>query len=186
MNVLPPQRMTVDEYLRWAELQPGKYELHAGAVYAMTPERAGHARTKYRVQAALEVAIERARLNCKMLPDGMTVRIDRDTAYEPDALVYCGDDVPDASVEVPNPMIVIEVLSHSSRRIDTSQKLEGYFRVVSIIHYLIVDPERTFVIHHARQQDGTIATRVLHDGAISLDPPGLSIALADIYRAPTG
>ena len=42
--MLPPQKMTVDEYLGWAELQPGRYELHAGAVYAMTPEQAGHAK----------------------------------------------------------------------------------------------------------------------------------------------
>ena len=34
-------RMTVDEFLAWAEGQKGRYELYNGVVYAMPPERAG-------------------------------------------------------------------------------------------------------------------------------------------------
>ena len=108
MNALPQQKMTVDEYIHWAELHPGRYELHAGSVYAMTPERAVHAQVKFRVQTALQSAIRRANLRCHMLPDGMAVRIDRDTAYEPDALVYCGDAIPGSSIEVSDPVIVVE------------------------------------------------------------------------------
>jgi Uma2 family endonuclease len=91
--------------------RPGRYELHAGTVYAMAPERAGHAAAKFAVQTALRSGIRRAGLPCHMLPDGMTVRIDQQTAYEPDALVYCGPKIPDASVEVPDPVILVEVLS---------------------------------------------------------------------------
>jgi Uma2 family endonuclease len=43
MTALPKHKMSVDEYLAWAEGQPGRFELYAGTVYAMTPERAGHA-----------------------------------------------------------------------------------------------------------------------------------------------
>ncbi len=38
--------MTVDEFLAWAEGEEGRYELYHGQVYAMSPERAGHAQTK--------------------------------------------------------------------------------------------------------------------------------------------
>ena len=79
--------MTVDEFLAWAEGQPGRYELFNGVIYAVTPERAVHAETKYAVAKALGAAVVRAGLNCWVLPDGMTVRVDDDTAYEPDALV---------------------------------------------------------------------------------------------------
>jgi Uma2 family endonuclease len=41
MTAPPKHKMTVDEYLAWAEGQPGRFELYAGTVYAMTPERAG-------------------------------------------------------------------------------------------------------------------------------------------------
>ena len=123
--------MTVDEYLAWAEGRPGRHQLYAGVVYAMAPERAAHAATKYATQTALLAGIKRARLDCHMLPDGMTVRVNQHTAHEPDALVYCGPEVPGNSLEVPEPVIVVEVLSPSKRHVDASLKLVGYFSVAA-------------------------------------------------------
>jgi Uma2 family endonuclease len=181
VSALPKHKMTVDEYLDWAQDQPGRFELYAGVVYAMTPERAGHAEVKYAVQTTLLTAIRRAGLPCHMLPDGMTVRVDRDTAHEPDALVYCGEKLPQATIEVPNPMIVVEVLSPSTRHIDASAKLAGYFRIRDVAHYLIVDPDSRLVIHHARGGADTVTTRIVHGGSIALDPPGIEVAIADFY-----
>jgi Uma2 family endonuclease len=64
--------MTVDEYLAWAEGRPGRYELYAGTVYAMAPERAAHAKTKFAAQIALLAAIRRANVPCHVLPDCRT------------------------------------------------------------------------------------------------------------------
>jgi Uma2 family endonuclease len=183
MTALPQHKMTVDEYLAWAEGQPGRYELYAGTVYAMTPERAQHAKVKFAVQTALLAGIRRAGLPCHMLPDGMTVRVDRDTAHEPDALVYCGQEILGVAVEVPNPVIVVEVLSPSTRHIDASFKLAGYFRIASVRHYLIVDPDKPLVIHHARGDRDAIATRIVSAGGLRLDPPGIDLTIADFYPA---
>src|SRR5262249_54062575 len=111
----------------------------------------------------------------------MTVRVGDVTAYEPDALVYCGTKLQPSAIEVPNPVIVVEVLSPSTRHIDLSAKLADYFRLPSVAHYLIVDPEKPRIIHHARGAADTILTRIVTEGSISLDPPGLEIALAEIY-----
>jgi Uma2 family endonuclease len=177
MTAVPKTRMTVDEYLAWAEEHPGRFELLDGAVFAMSPEGAGHAETKAAVHAALLASIRARGLACYALPDGMTVRINDTTAYEPDALVYCGTKLPPSAVEVPNPVIVAEVLSPSTRHID----LADYFRLPSVAHYLIVDPVKPCIIHHARAAGDTILTRVVSDGSIKLDPPGLEITTADIY-----
>jgi Uma2 family endonuclease len=183
MMGLPQQKMTVDEYLAWAEGRPGRYELYAGTVYAMAPERAGHAKVKYAVQTALLAGIGRSKLPCNMLPDGMTVRIDEDTAHEPDALVYCGQELPDSAVEVPSPVIVVEVLSPSTRHIDASAKLAGYFSLASVQHYLIVDPDKRLVVHHARAAPDAIATRIIHAGTLRLDPPGIEVAVEALCLA---
>jgi Uma2 family endonuclease len=66
---------------------------------------------------------------------------------------------------------------------DLRDKLVGYFRVPSIAHYLIVDPDNRLVIHHARGSDA-IATRILHDGALKLAPPGIELAVAELLPAP--
>ena len=184
MTALPKTRLTVDEYLAWAEQQPGRFELLDGAVVAMSPEGAGHAEKKAAVHAALLAAIRSRGLACYALPDGMTVRIDDTTAYEPDALVYCGKKLLPSAVEVQNPVVVVEVLSPSTRHIDLSAKLADYFRLPSIAHYLIVDPEKPRIVHHARAIDDTILTRIVNDGTVRLDPPGLELAMPDIYPGP--
>jgi len=116
-----------------------------------------------------------------MLPDGMTVRVADDTSYEPDALVYCGERIVGDSVEVPNPVIVVEVSSPSTRQIDATFKLAGYFSVASVQHYLIVDPDKPVVIHHKRGSGDAIATRILNGGPIKLDPPGFEVTVEAFY-----
>lgn len=111
----------------------------------------------------------------------MTVRIDETTAYEPDALVYCGPKLPPSAIEVPDPAIVVEVLSPSSRQIDLAIKLVGYFRLPGLAHYLIVDPTEPLILHHSRAAGDAILTRVVTEGMIGLDPPGMEFALADVY-----
>jgi Uma2 family endonuclease len=167
--------------LAWAEGQPGRYELLDGAVLAMSPEGAGHAEKKAAVHAALLAGTRARGLPWFVVPDDMTVRVNDATAYEPDALVYCGSKLPPSAVEVPNPIIVVEVLSPSTRHIDLSAKLADYFRLPSIMHYLIVDPAKPRIVHHARGAGDPILTRIVSAGSIVLDPPGLEFALADIY-----
>ena len=101
--------------------------------------------------------------------------------HEPDALVYCGTKLPASAVEVPDPVIIVEVLSRSTRHIDLSAKLADYFRLPSIVHYLIVDPEKPRLVHHARVGGNTITTRIITEGDVMLDPPGIEFSLADIY-----
>jgi Uma2 family endonuclease len=43
-------------------------------------------------------------------------------------------------LEVDNPVVVVEVLSPSTARMDGTTKLNGHFKVPSIQHYPIVDP----------------------------------------------
>jgi Uma2 family endonuclease len=183
MTALSKPRMTVDQFLPWAAEQPGRYELFNGEVHAMSPEGAGHAKIKFAVQTALAAGIRARGLPCHMLPDGMTVRVEETTAHEPDALVYCGPELAPSAIEVPNPVIVVEVLSPSTRRIDATAKLAGYFRLPSVAHYLIVDPTKPMIVHHARGAEGTLVTRIVTEGSITLDPPGMELAVSEIYRA---
>ena len=183
MSMLARRKLTVDEFLAWAETQPGRWELYNGVAYAMAPERTRHGEVKFRVQTALVRGIRKAGLPCHMLPDGATVRVSEHTAHEPDALVYCGAKLPGDAIEVPNPVIVVEVVSPSTRKIDASLKLTGYFRLQSVQHYLIIDPDGPPVIHHRRQLDGTILTHIVHEGILSLAPPGIDLAVAEVFGA---
>ncbi len=170
-----PTGLTVDEFLAWCKDRPGRYELHEGAVIAMSPERVGHAATKFAVQRALYDAVQAAKLPCHVLPDGVAVHVSDRKWYEPDALVYCGPEAPADDLKIDAPIIVVEVVSPSSVNLDTQLKLTGYFGVASVQHYVIVLIEEQRLIHHQRQGDDTILTRLLSAGPLRLDPPGIEI-----------
>jgi Uma2 family endonuclease len=73
------------------------------------------------------------------------------------------------------------VISPTTGRNDRSRKLAGYFSLPSVRHYLIVDPDERLVVHHERRADGEVVSHVLTEGSAKLDPPGIEIALSDLY-----
>jgi Uma2 family endonuclease len=178
--------MCTDEFIAWAMEQPEgtRYELVAGDVVGMAPERSAHALTKFRIARRFAEAVELAGLACTVYPDGMAVVIDAATVYEPDALVRCGAPLAGDTVRITDPLIVVEVLSPSTRGVDTGAKLTDYFRIPSVRHYLIVRAETRTIIHHARNEAGDISTRIIRDGPVALTPPG--ITLDDIFPAEHG
>ena len=178
----PSLPMSREEYRRWAEAVPrGRFERIDGVVVAMAPERLSHVDRKMLVWLVLRRAVLAAGLPCHVYGDGVTVAVD-DNDFEPDAVVRCGDALPGDGVSVPDPLVVVEILSPSTRQVDLTRKLVGYFRVPSVQHYLIFWADRPQVIHHRRRDEGEgIDTRVLTTGAIRLDPPGLVVAVEDVY-----
>lgn len=182
MNAPAIKRMTVPEFLAWAETQEGgRHELARGRIVTMAPERSEHVDAKRRAANVLESAVERAGVACQAFVDGLAVVIDDETSYLPDALVNCGERVAPDSLVAPRPVIVVEVLSPSTREIDKSVKLADYFRVAGLSHYLIIDLARRHVLHYRRQPDGAIMVAVVKDGELALDPPGITVPLADLF-----
>jgi Uma2 family endonuclease len=183
MSTLAQRKMTVDEFLVWAEGREGRWELYNGVPYAMSPERMGHIETKVVVYLALRQAIRMAGVPCHAVADGAGVRISQHVMHGPDALVYCGRKLSTNALEVPNPVIIVEVASPSTRKFDDTVKLTGYFSLPSVHHYLIVDPEGPPVIHHRRQTDGTIIESSVREGTLTLSPPGIELSVAEMFAA---
>lgn len=173
-----------EEYYRWRETQTsGRFERIDGFIVAMAPERGAHLRAKAAAWLSLRRAIDVAGADCQALPDGATIATG-ESDYEPDAVVNCGPPMADDALTVPNPLIVVEVLSPSTQSADTSAKLTGYFAVPSVRHYLIVHPARQTLIHHQRSATtaGAIDTQILSEGKLRLDPPGLIVEVADFFE----
>ncbi|CAO4135603.1 Uma2 family endonuclease [Methylorubrum extorquens] len=175
---------TVTEFIDWAEGQPGRYELVDGEIVSRPYQCVRRVETKFAAQIALSEALRVIPLSCEMLPGGLCVPINTQTAFEPDALVYCGERLAPDAITVPEPVIVIEVISPSTKQVDIGAKLLGYFRLPSLQHYLILDTERRTVIHHRRSTGDLIETRIAASGDLSLDPPGLTLAVASLFAEP--
>jgi Uma2 family endonuclease len=185
MNVLPKREMTADEFLAWAAVQPtdvGVFELIDGFVVTMQSERLIHARAKGSLYSLLNAAIRNGKLPCEAIVDGPMVRIDPTKIYRPDGLIHCGQTLPDTCIEIPDPLLVYEVLSPDSIERDHGEKVQGYFSLPSVQHYLIIDPTRRVVIHHRRGVGEELITRFRKSGTLQLDPPGLSFTIEEIFE----
>lgn len=186
MNVVLPTQMTVDEFLAWAVRQKkGKYELFDGRVVMQQPQTWGHADIRWRMANLLAAAIERAGVPFYAAPDGMTVRVSKKIAFEPDALVAALPKPERVDLEISNPVLVVEVLSPSTTKRDLVDKLAGYFKVPSVQHYLVIDVEEREVIWHRRATGGALEPPlVLRQRSLRLDPPGIELAVADVFPPP--
>jgi Uma2 family endonuclease len=147
----------------------------------MSPQRLAYIRTKKHVVYALDDAIRQARLPCEVFTDGLAIKIDARTIFEPDASVVCGPRRTDDTIVITDPIVVVEVLSPSAAAVDHGRKLSGYFSLASAQHYLILDPERRVPTHHKRGQGDAIETRVLTNGVARLDPLGFEVAVEALF-----
>lgn len=179
---IPDHRMTSEEFFRWIEDKPGRYELHGGRVYpksvegdetVLQAERGKHTLTKQNVFRSLDNALRSSSGDCRAFIDGLTVRCADGQNYIPDALVNCGPIDLD-SLFAPNPVIVVEVLSPSSRKLDGVSKLTAYLTNERVQHFVLVDPDHRRIIHH-RRIDTDWHTRIIGQEMIRFDPPGIEI-----------
>lgn len=177
MNVQTPQRMTVDEYLPWAVAQGGRWELIDGRPVKMPAETLFHIKVKFFVALVLTELAEASGLALHALSDGATVRIDKHNANEPDSLVYAGPERPDDDLEVPDPIIVAEVISPTSGARDKNRKRHDYFSLPSVEHYLVVDPKSRTVLHFNRANWEGKGKRLGEADTVDLTPPGLELAV---------
>lgn len=182
-SAAPPGRMNVEQFLAWVRQQPeGRYELHDGLVVTdMAPEVARHARAKGETFIALRSAIKAAGLPCEAFIDGLGIRTDAETMFIPDVVVNCGASVEATAQTLPAPVIVVEILSPSTERKDAVRKFAGYFRLPALQHYLLVDAADRMLVHHRKQPDGSAQTAILGGGALTLDPPGLTVQVEELF-----
>jgi len=182
MQTADKQRMTVAQFLDWRAGLPDerRHELVAGEPVEMAAERNRHNLVKTACQRTLEDGIRAVGLDCTVLGDGASVVVSEEDVYEPDVTVQCAPGIDPDATTVPDPVILVEVLSPSTRGMDAGGKLYGYFQLVSVHHYLLVDPARCVIIHHRRTGDG-VATALLHEGTLRLDPPGITLEVADCF-----
>ena len=180
----PETPMTREEFLAWVEQQPcGRFERIDGIVVAMAPERASHNLRKGAARDALRRAVREAGLtSCQVFGDGMTVQVEN-SDFEPDAILRGGPPLPGDSTKVPDPQVLVEVLSPDSGTRDRATKLRAYFKLPSVQHYLIVWPEEQRIVRHSRMPSDQIATRVFASGEIRLDPPGIVVTVEEFYAA---
>lgn len=180
-------RMTVDEFVEWAARQAeGRYELVDGEIVRMPAEGGEHNRVKLRLARLLEDAVNAVGFAGVVYTDGMTVETVGGRGREPDAVVSAGPPADPKAKVVPDPLIIVEVVSPDSYGRDMGTKLVEYAALPSLQHYVVVVIEDRLVIHHRRTSGSELITRPLRAGDLTLDPPGLVLPIAKMFEVLQG
>jgi Uma2 family endonuclease len=181
------QRMTVGEFLDWGEAQgdDARYELVAGMpVRLMAPTNIRHAQIQYNAGQVLRRSVAEAGLPCRVFDAGPGVAVghDGDECRIPDVVVTCASTIDESARLVPEPMVVVEVASPSTRLADVNDKVEFHGDIASIQHYLVIEQDRRRVVYYGRGRSGGLEPRILRQGDIVLEPSGIRLDLDALYQ----
>ena len=110
----------------------------------------------------------------------------QEAVFFPDLMVTCGDGIPRNNKPITNPILVMEVLSRSTRDYDLTTKLRLYQRVPSLRHIIFIDSEAIGVQLHSRGENelwaGTPLTYTERGQTLELAALEVTLSLEEIYE----
>lgn len=183
-NHQPFPIFTFEEYLERNRRSDDKLEYLQGVVYAMAGGSQYHNALPMNLAVALGGRLKGR--DCHILSsDQMVETPGREASFFPDLTIVCGAKLEPGHRPVTNPVLVVEVLSPSTREFDLGQKLKQYKRIPSLRHIVYVDSDSVGVQVHSRGDGelwpGLPDTYRKRDDVISLEAIEAEISLRDIY-----
>ena len=170
----------VDDYLAGERDVDYRSEYVDGQIYAMV----GASELHNTVATTLCSAIERElRDDCRVWQSDMKVRIDigdKHFVYYPDIMAACGENTADPYVRT-NPILIVEVLSPSTKRTDFKEKFDNYINIPDLQEYVLVSQDTPHLRIYRRRENWQAELYYAKDRFI-LESVGLKMAVADIYR----
>jgi Uma2 family endonuclease len=172
------------EYLEQERRADRKSEYFQGEVFAM----AGASRRHGLIVTNLirELGQQLKGRPCEVYASDLRLRVTPAGLYTyPDVMVVCGDVqfADDRKDTVLNPVVLIEVLSESTRDYDRGRKFEYYRTLPSLREYLTVAQDKPHVEHWTRQQEDRGMLVEFHNLSqiIPLESIACALPLAEIY-----
>ncbi len=178
MDTAVQKGMTLAEFFPWAEAQNGRYEFDGAGPVEMTGGGRRHSRLQLRLLRTLADRLERT--GWEVAGPDAGVRTIGDALRYPDVVV-CPSGTSDEGYWFDDPVVVFELVSPSSGRIDRVVKRREYEAVATIQRYVILELDGN-VTDLARGTDGRFVERLLGLGDVLEMPEiGVSLKLSELY-----
>jgi Uma2 family endonuclease len=103
-----------------------------------------------------------------------------DTYYQADLAISCAGLTRDPSV--PEPRVIIEILSPSTAATDYLRKLPDYRGIPSVEDILLVSSTELRIEHWRRETDGWKVQDFRGEGVVRLQAFDIRVALSDLYQ----
>lgn len=178
---------TRDEFYELERTSSVRHEFYAGHIVAMAGGNPRHGRIIGAVARILETAI--LETSCFAVPNDQIIRVENaDLDAYPDVVVYCEDAAFDSRFEraLLEPLVLVEVLSPSTKNIDLTSKRAAYFELPTLTDYLIFWQDKIrldqFVRASIPGDEPELRRHLNRDSRVRLDSLGIEFELRDCYR----
>lgn len=182
--VKQPDFIAIEDYLAGEEISDVKHEYLGGTVHAMAGATNQH--NAIATSALLSLGGQLRGKSCQPFNSDTKVRIefpDHARLYYPDAMVVC-DSRSATDHFQDRPVVIVEVLSDSTRRTDLGEKRDAYLTISTLKVLLLVEPDSPSVIVYRRKPEGGFAAEQYSglDNTIALPEIDAALSLADLYE----
>ncbi len=191
LAVLPPvkepRRYTLAEFLRRSEKSEELLEYYDGIITKLPMARGPHNEIIMNVGTALNISIKSNGKKYRVMGGQQKVFMPAlNWGVFPDVLVVTDKPLywDDNQVLLINPIVVIEVLSRSTKRHDRTTKFADYKTLESFQEYVLIDQNKCYVETHFKEEPNVWRGTDHKDinGSIYLKSIDCTISLADIYE----
>lgn len=175
---LKPETEWISEeaYLESELLSEIKREYIDGIVYTMAEVSKNHQRITVNVLSELLTQLKNP--PCEPFSSDIKVKVGSKFFY-PDVMVVCNDDT-DNVYYTENPVIIVEVLSKSTRRMDETSKKFAYQTLPTLKEYVLI--EQDFVdVEICRRSEGWVSRHYFMGDELTFESVDLTLSVADIY-----
>ena len=176
-------RMTFDDYLAFEDGTETRHELIDGMVFAMAGATDAHNLICTNLTLLIGGPL---RARCQVFQGGMKLKVDHASdsdGYYPDLMVSCAP-TDRQKLFRREPILLIEVLSPSTERLDRGEKRLNYMQISSLQEYVLVAQDKPKV-EVFRRAAGWAALDLYPGDTLDLESVGLKLPLADIYQTIT-
>lgn len=178
MSVALTQPMTLDAFLAWEERQELPWEFDGFAPVAMTGGSAAHAAIERNLIIALGNRL-RGR-PCQVFTSNLKVFAAGSIRY-PDAFVICRPFGRQERV-IEDPVVVFEILSHSTALTDRFIKAREYLNTPSIRRYVILEQDFIGATVLERASDQWISHAATDGDHLVMPEIDVTLPLSDLYE----
>jgi len=152
----------VEEYFAREETAEHRSEYFCGDVFAMAGGTPNHNRITVNLASLLRSRFRGG--TCEVFASDLRVQVKKDFHYTyPDVVVVCGElkFLEGRSDTVVNPVVIIEVLSESTKDYDRGTKFTAYRSIETLTDYVLVDQDTVHIEYFSKESDGTWRLREL-------------------------
>ena len=176
---------TPEEYLTLEEKADYKSEYYDGEIFAMAGASTNHNRIAGNVFAALHTAFKGK--PCEVFSSDVRLLVKPNGLHTyPDVMVVCGqvEFAEERNDIITNPIVIVEVLSASTRDYDRGGKFTLYRDLATLQDYVLVDQAEAHVEHFHKLDDGTWLLREYRglEGSLRLHALEFEMPMRDIYE----